>query len=171
MELTISLSTNINLNKQIEMDELQLEDLLQEIISIIFSDKEVIALSPNQEIFEDSFEEIEIDFYICDNTEIQKLNLEYRDIDSPTDVLSFAMLENVESLEMPILHLGEIIISADKIIEQAKEHEHSILHELTVLASHGILHLIGIHHETDDDYHEILAIQQKVVEAILNKYE
>jgi len=114
-----------------------------------------------------NYKELEIDLYLCDNQEIQKLNKEYRNIDQPTDVLSFSMLESEVNFNLPILHLGEIIISIDKLVEQAQQNKHSNLHELVYLTSHGVLHLLGLHHKTDDNYNKIVSIQNEVVSNIL----
>lgn len=91
---------------------------------------------------------VELNF--VDNKTIQKMNREYRHIDKPTDVLSFAFLERkkgevaIKSKEPQIL--GEIIISLDKIKSQAQEFNHSFSYELAYLYLHGLLHLLGYDH-------------------------
>jgi len=82
---------------------------------------------------------------IVDNETIQQLNKEYRNIDKPTDVLSFPL--DVVCENMPI---GTIIISADKVIEKSKELGHSIEDEFKLLLIHGLLHLSGYDHEIDN---------------------
>jgi len=86
----------------------------------------------------------DFELIIVDNETIAKINKEYRNIDKPTDVLSFPL----EALEnMPI---GSIIISADKVREKSKEFGHSIEDEFKLLLIHGLLHLIGYDHEIDN---------------------
>lgn len=91
---------------------------------------------------------IELNF--VDNKTIKKINKTYRKIDKVTDVISFAFLE-LDKNEIPIKSkepqfLGEIDISIDKIISQAKEYKHSFKYELVYLYIHGLLHLLGYDH-------------------------
>jgi probable rRNA maturation factor len=87
----------------------------------------------------------EFELIVVDNKTIQELNKEYRNIDKPTDVLSFPL--DVACEHMPI---GSIIISADKVIEKADEFGHSKDDEFKLLLIHGLLHLNGYDHETDN---------------------
>lgn len=86
----------------------------------------------------------DIEVILTTNEEIQKINKEYRNIDKPTDVLSFP-LEN-----LPNTPLGSIIISVDMAKEYAKLYKHSIEDEIKLLFLHGLLHLLGYDHEIDD---------------------
>ena len=98
---------------------------------------------------------IEISLMLTGQEQIQSLNRDYRGKDQPTDVLSFAMRETKENDEsMPfigppdgILHLGEVIISYQQAIIQAKERGHSLKRELATLIIHGVLHILGYDHE------------------------
>ncbi len=85
-------------------------------------------------------------------TEIHQMNLSYRHLDYPTDVLSFE--ENEED------YLGEIFICIDKVFEQAKSFEHSNEREFAFLVCHGILHLLGYDHMTKED-EQIMFQEQK----------
>jgi len=86
----------------------------------------------------------EIELIITDNREIQEINREYRSIDTPTDVLSFPYED------MPMSPLGSIVISENFVKEKAKEFQHTQENEVTLLFIHGLLHLLGFDHETDD---------------------
>ena len=86
----------------------------------------------------------DIELIICDNKTIREYNLKFRGKDSPTDVLSFPMATEVETLP-----LGSIVISANKVEEGAKEFNHSKEDELALLFIHGLLHLLGFDHEVD----------------------
>ena len=87
----------------------------------------------------------DFELIIVDNDTIQSINKEYRNIDKPTDVLSFPLDVSCEG--MPI---GSIIISSDKVKEMAEKLNHSIEDEFKLLLIHGLLHLIGYDHEVDN---------------------
>ena len=83
---------------------------------------------------------------IVDNEYIHKLNKEYRGIDRPTDVISFALEDEVDNIKLDFRVLGDIYISLDKTYEQADLYNHSFLRELSFLTIHGLLHLLGYDH-------------------------
>lgn len=85
----------------------------------------------------------EVELLITDNSEIQKINLEYRQIDNATDVLSFPFED------MPMGPLGSIIISYDYVKKLSEELGHTQKDELCLLFIHGLLHLLGYDHEVD----------------------
>jgi probable rRNA maturation factor len=116
-------------------------------------------------------EQTEVSVTFVSNERIHEINLEYREKDSPTDVISFAMEElgegEVELIggEMPRV-LGDIIISVPKAREQAEEYGHSFTRELGFLAIHGFLHLLGYDHMTKEDEKKMFTRQKE----ILNEY-
>jgi len=87
----------------------------------------------------------ELELVLCGDREIRELNRIHRDIDRPTDVLSFP-LEG----ELPGLPLGSLVISVDRVGEKADELGHTPQEELELLFIHGLLHLLGYDHETDE---------------------
>lgn len=93
-------------------------------------------------------EDEELSVLLCDNACIHQLNLQYRYIDRPTDVLSFALNENMQEVETNNASklLGDLIISLDKVAEQAEEYGHSFERELAYLTVHGCLHILGYDH-------------------------
>lgn len=94
----------------------------------------------------------EISVTFVDNDRIQELNREHRDKDSATDVLSFPLGENgVYDInpETGAKLLGDIVISLEKAVEQAKEYGHSFRREVAFLTVHSMLHLLGYDHEVD----------------------
>lgn len=123
-------------------------------------------------------EGIEVDISIVSNEIIHQLNKEYRGIDRPTDVLSFALEEEVEEApmfnfetfndlnadEVVAKHLGDIIISYERAVEQAEDYGHSLERELAFLSVHGFLHLNGYDHQTEEDEKEMFGIQEEVLE-------
>ncbi len=103
---------------------------------------------------------------IVDNSYIHKLNKEYRGIDRVTDVISFA-LEDEKSMVIPdgTRLLGDIYICLDKAKEQAKEYGHSLERELCFLAVHGLYHLLGYDHETEEEAEVMFKKQEEVLKA------
>ncbi|MDD2203178.1 MAG: rRNA maturation RNase YbeY [Bacilli bacterium] len=97
---------------------------------------------------------------------MHKLNKQYREIDSTTDVLSFAFEDNAVISNDKIRMLGEIYISVDKAREQAFSYEHTYLRELSFLMIHGFLHLLGFNHMEEEEEKEMFLRQ----EEILNEY-
>ena len=100
---------------------------------------------------------------IIDNERIHEINKEYRGIDRPTDVISFA-LEEDEDYEVKERLLGDIYISIDKVYEQAKEYGHSVKRELFFLVTHGFLHLLGYDHMNEEDEKEMFSLQEKILD-------
>ena len=106
---------------------------------------ELEALSP----------QTEVDITLVDDAAIHELNRTYRGIDRPTDVLSFALDEGEEEPEVDddeIEHLlGDVIISAPTAVRQGEEYGHGLEREMTYLAVHGMLHLLGYDHMEEKD--------------------
>lgn len=133
-------------------------DLLQRLL-IFAAEKEVVS------------KEAEVSINFIDNKEIQELNRNYRQKDTPTDVISFALQETVEG-EVDIigedipLTLGDIVISVDMAKEQAIDYDHSFERELAFLTIHGFLHLLGYDHMNKADETIMFAKQ----EAILGEF-
>ena len=95
------------------------------------------------------------------NDEIQVINREYRDKDQPTDVISFAYHETDDFDIGPYDTLGDIVISLDRVFEQAKEYNHSPKREFFYVLTHGILHLLGYDHIEEEDKIEMRAKEEE----------
>lgn len=119
----------------------------------------------------------EVTLTFVDNEEIRNLNRDYRDIDSATDVLSFAMQDDGvgeldiifevedESDTIPINGmLGDIIISAERALEQSEEYGHSLEREIGFLFVHGFLHLLGYDHQDEASEKEMMSKQEAVLQ-------
>ncbi|TSB46759.1 rRNA maturation RNase YbeY [Alkalicoccobacillus porphyridii] len=111
--------------------------------------------------------EYEVSVSFVDEDEIRQINHGHRGIDRGTDVLSFALNEGVEevaqSIEgMPNL-LGDIIISTERITQQAKEYEHSFERELGFLIVHGFLHLLGYDHMDSEEEKVMFKRQEEIL--------
>lgn len=110
---------------------------------------------------------VEVSVTIVDNSAIHQMNKEYRQVDRPTDVLSFPLWEPDEEWiiteEEQVVMLGDIVISLPKAKEQAEEYGHSLERELGFLAVHGFLHLLGYDHETKEDEEEMFRKQEEIL--------
>lgn len=105
--------------------------------------------------------------------EIKKINTEYRKIERATDVLSFPMFEK-EELDRKIMEkdfdypdvLGDIVISIEKVQEQAKEYGHSFERELSYMVVHGFYHLMGYDHIEEEDKKKMRPKEEKVLNEL-----
>lgn len=123
--------------------------------------------------------EAEVNVILTDNQAIQEINREHRQIDAPTDVLSFPMVDyeapsdfdHVEDTvedyfnpETGELMLGDIVISVDKVEEQAEKYGHSQTRELAFLVAHSMLHLCGYDHMEEEERLLMEARQNEILE-------
>ncbi|KAL2237054.1 UNVERIFIED_CONTAM: Endoribonuclease YBEY, chloroplastic [Sesamum indicum] len=95
------------------------------------------------------FDSVELSVLLCNDDFIRKLNKEWRDEDHATDVLS--MSQHIPELKLPILMLGDIVISVETAARQAEERGHALIDEIRILVVHGLLHLLGFDHELSDE--------------------
>lgn len=100
-----------------------------------------------------------------DNETIRKINKEYRNIDRETDVISFALEDNEEIKFQFGRLLGDIYISIPKMKEQAKTYEHSQQRELSFLIIHGLLHLLGYDHMTEEEEKVMFKEQELILDG------
>lgn len=126
--------------------------------------------------------EAEVNLTLTDNEGIRQINKEFREIDRPTDVLSFPLLSYDSPGDFSFLEreeeddfnpdtgealLGDIIISVDKVKEQAAEFGHSEKREYAFLIVHSMLHLFGFDHMTEEDA-AVMEEKQKLILSDLN---
>lgn len=124
--------------------------------------------------------ECQINILLTDNDGIQVVNKQMREIDSPTDVLSFPMIEFEKEGDFSVVEekiaeyfdadsgellLGDIMISLEKVIEQAEQFNHSVKREYAFLLAHSMLHLSGFDHMVDD---ERIAMEKMQEDILLN---
>lgn len=136
------------------------EKLIKEVVSRVLEEEKVLP---------------EVDVYITltNNEEIHKINKEYRDVDRPTDVLSFPMYERDEIAglknntddEIEKI-LGDIIVSIEKVREQAEEYGHSFERELAYLVTHGMLHLLGYDHMIEEEKAVMRKREEEILETL-----
>lgn len=102
---------------------------------------------------------------------IHEMNKEYRGIDRPTDVISFALLDEVDDYEIMEgdNELGDIFINIQAIVDQASEYGHSMRREVCFLFTHGMLHLLGYDHMNESDEKQMFALQDVILNDIVPK--
>lgn len=120
-------------------------------------------------------ENTEMSVTLMDNEHIHEINKKYRGVDKPTDVISFA-IEEEDPDEVPIIlpedeefdipkNIGDIMISMDKVKEQAEYLGHSEDRELGFLVVHGFLHLNGYDHMKEEDEKEMFGLQREILDS------
>ena len=122
--------------------------------------------------------ETEVNVLLTDNEGIREINKDNRNIDKPTDVLSFPMLDYNEPADFSLaeenkydyfdsesgnLMLGDIVISIDKVYSQAEEYGHSPKREIAFLTAHSMLHLFGYDHMEDDERERMEHLQERIL--------
>jgi probable rRNA maturation factor len=101
---------------------------------------------------------------------IQSINAEYRNLDTITDVISFASQDEVVMIDNDTtVELGDIFINIQAIRNQAKEYEHSLKREFCFLVTHGILHLLGYDHINLEDEMKMFKLQEEILYEIARR--
>ena len=145
-------------------------------ISVSFNDEPPGSIDPvrvenfiSEVLNELNLKNWDISLLFCDDAFIQNLNKQYRDIDSPTDVLSFEQGDEYfdEAGETRFM-AGDIVISLDSLRFNAEEFNVEINEELKRLIVHGILHLNGMDHSDNSPKQEMLVFQERLVDQYKN---
>ncbi|MGM9946684.1 rRNA maturation RNase YbeY [Floccifex sp.] len=102
---------------------------------------------------------------------IHEINRDYRNIDRSTDVISFALQDEMEEFEIEEVQeeLGDIFINVQAIRDQAQDYGHSLRREACFLFCHGILHLLGFDHMCIEDEKEMFALQDLILDDIVKR--
>ncbi|MDD3013613.1 MAG: rRNA maturation RNase YbeY [Candidatus Gastranaerophilales bacterium] len=155
-----------NEQDEFPIDEAKFEKIGSKMLHYLLNKSQIINLSELNE-YNLSNITLDADILITNDKEIKKLNLKYRNINKPTDVLSFAIFadnpENRIIFENNIT-LGDIVISAQTAKQQADENNKSFEEEIVFLLSHGLLHLLGFDHKNDDELNFMLKVQNEIIE-------
>ena len=129
------------------------------------SEEIIINTAKMSAVVEEMGKNCSVDILITDMESIKDINRDKRGIDSPTDVLSFPMVENGKDI-LPVgqeFFLGDIVICYEKIFEQANKYGHSTEREAGFLTAHGILHLMGYDHKSEEEEKEMFARQEIIL--------
>ncbi|NSW91799.1 MAG: rRNA maturation RNase YbeY [Firmicutes bacterium] len=150
-------------------------DVTKEIENIIINAVEICLKNENFQ------KPCEISILLVDDKKIKELNNELRSIDSPTDVLSFPIVEMKDGkiksqlgdidMEKNLILLGDIVISVETACKQAEEYGHSFEREMAFLTTHGVFHLLGYDHQDDENEKVMLDKQKAVLEKMGLKTE
>ena len=107
----------------------------------------------------------EVSLLLTDDTQIRQLNREYREVDSPTDVLAFSLMEGEDfGGDLEEHPLGDVVISVETAQRQAEAQGHDLERELDVLLVHGLLHLLGYDHADPEDETRMFARQSEILD-------
>lgn len=110
--------------------------------------------------------EAEVSITFVDDQQIKDLNRDHRGLNKPTDVLSFSQLEGEELAALPEgepVLLGDIVVSLERCAEQAADYGHSFDRELGFLVAHGMLHLLGLDHQTPEEEAAMMARTEEIL--------
>ena len=118
------------------------------------------AIAAAEALFEPA--DAEVGVLLCDDAEIRRLNAQWRDKDTATNVLSFPAAAH----NATCLHLGDIAIARETVEREATEEGKSLADHLTHLTVHGYLHLLGFDHETDDDAEEMESLEREILASL-----
>ena len=144
-------------------------------IQIKFKHRCLIKKVIKQTLIEQNFDKKSIvSVTITDNENIKIINKEFRNIDRATDVLSFPVVEfingemddNSGDYYRDKLILGDIVLSAEKALEQSKEYGHSFEREMGFLVCHSVLHLLGYDHEEESERKVMRDHEEKVLDIL-----
>jgi len=143
-----------NLQEKLPVNE-ELLDLLTQVVETALADTV-------------EYQTAEVGLVFTDNAYIADLNKQYRNVDGPTDVLSFAMLEG-ETLQdgSDSIMLGDIVISTERALQQAEEYGHGFIREMAYLTVHGVLHLLGYDHSTDAEKNAMREKEEQILGRVL----
>lgn len=148
----------INYNNIEKMDKEEV--MLKKVVQAVLDEEKIVH-------------DLYINITLTNNEEIHIINKQYRNVDRPTDVLSFPMYERDEIPELRRKNnmfaeeiLGDIIISIPKVKEQSEEYGHSFERELAYLTTHGMLHLLGYDHMIDEEKEQMRAKEEKILERL-----
>lgn len=118
----------------------------------------------------EEYSSIVVNLILCDDEKIHEINRDYRNVDRPTDVISFAIFADSEPSERFIfdgeINLGDIFLSIETTKRQAFENGVKFDYEFFYLVAHSFLHLLGFDHQTDIDYDFMVNMQKKALEQV-----
>ncbi len=112
---------------------------------------------------------VSVSVIFVSDKKIHQINKEYRNIDRPTDVISFALSDYQGDNDYVAEELGDIFISVDAAKRQAKEYEHSEKREICFLFTHGLLHLNGFDHQTKEEEKDMIKYQKMILDDIVSE--
>lgn len=158
MQLELDFSVDIIEEEEFESYKNELgiglieEDRIKEYVTKVIFDE----YTPEKTVY--------ISLLLTNNLGIQKINRDYRAKNEATDVISFAYHESEDFLAGPYDTLGDMVISVERVIEQAKEYNHSPKREFYYILTHGLLHLLGYDHLEEEEKREMREREEEILE-------
>jgi len=154
-----------NLHKTIEIDEKKAIDNAKIILKFYLKEKGIFN---NSCLFGQKYNCISFDILYCDSEKTHEINKDYREKDYAADIITFAIFADGEEKFVfdGEINLGEIIISLDKVEANALKKAVPFEEELNFLISHGIMHLLGFDHQTDEEYNFIMEAQTSALKKL-----
>ena len=154
-----------NIHKGLSVNEKKAIDVARKILDVYLEEEHIFKDSC---LFGYEFDCISFDILYCDNEKTHQINKEYRNKDYAADIITFAIFADSEEKFVfdKEINLGEMIISLDKVEANAKEKQSGFEDELYFLISHGIMHLLGFDHQTEEDYNFIMKAQTSALKKL-----
>lgn len=154
-----------NIHTEIKIDEKKAIDIARQILDFYLNEKAIFELSCLKDY---EFDCLSFDILYCDNAKTHEINRDYRGKDYPADIITFAIFADGEEKFIfdNEINLGEIIISLDKIKQNSEEKSVDFTSELYFLIAHGIMHLLGFDHQTNEDYTFIVEAQNSALKEL-----
>ena len=152
-----------NINENFNVNEKKFIDIAKKILKFYLPELLEKSCLKNLE-----FKTITFDFVYCNSSETHRINREYRDKDYPADIITFAIFADSEEKFIfdGEINLGEVMIALDKVQEEADKKSTTFNYELAFLISHGIMHLLGFDHQSEDEYNFVVDMQTKALKNI-----
>ena len=141
-----------NIVKEVELEEINIKKIIKKITKKINKVEKIKGKHT-------------ISFIVVDSNKIWEINKEYRKIDSPTDVISFAAIDDSIDGSIPE-EMGDIFICKERVLSQANEYGHSILREFAFLCTHGVYHLLGYDHQNEEEEKIMFEKQEKILKDL-----
>lgn len=158
-----------NVNDDYEMEVSHWTAVAQKLFTNLINQPEV-GLNSCISGLEEDFDEVFFDITFANAKDTHDLNKIYRNKDYPADIITFALFADDEDsmiLERKVT-LGDIVIALDKVEEMAKEENKTFDYELKFLIAHGILHLLGFDHQSEDEYNFVVKHQIEAIKGLEN---
>ncbi len=108
----------------------------------------------------------EVTLVLTDDSEVQQLNRTWREVDAPTNVLSFSSGEPVGALQVDPRPLGDVVLAGETVVKEAGLKGVSVPDHVSHLVVHGVLHLLGHDHEQDDDAERMEALETRILAGL-----
>lgn len=159
-----------NIYDKWQVDEAKLIDIGRNVLSYYLNRSDIYE---NSCLKNEDFDTLTFDILYCDGEKTHQINKEYRDKDYAADIITFAIFADEEPEQRFIfdgeINLGEIILALDKVTQSAEEKGVKKEEELCFLLSHGIMHLLGFDHQTEEDYNFVVNAQNEALKNIKDK--